>query len=259
MPILKTIEPYEDDSGNRIEFDGTPINAKVNVKFEGSNNVLRIADSAKIVALSVSFFGNNGTVEIGPTTKSRTGLRFGLAVGEQSNVRIGPNVGAETKAFIRASEGASVLIGADCMFASNVEIRTDDTHAIYDMHTGKRTNPARDISIGEHVWIGKHAAVFGGVSIGSGAVVGFRSIVTKDVPNNSVAAGAPAKIVRKDIAWERPTLSTNVPGTEDVPPEHRINEAFWSATQESEPVQVEALPTSLFTRLRRRVGRFLAK
>lgn len=259
MPILKTIEPYQDDSGNRIVFDGAPIKAKVSVTFEGSNNVLRIADSAKIVSLSVTFSGNNGTVEIGPTTKQRTGLRFGLVVGEQSHVRIGPNVGAEPKAFVRASEGASVLIGADCMFASNVEIRTDDTHAIYDMHTGKRTNPARDITIGEHVWIGKHGAVFGGVSIGSGAVIGFRSIVTKDVPNNSIAAGAPAKVVRTDIAWERPTLSTNVPGTEDVPPEHRINEAFWSATQIGEPIEVAAVPTSLVTRIRRRIGRLLAK
>ncbi len=52
------------------------------------------------------------------------------------------------------------------------------------------------ITIGSDVWIGSQAFVMGGVNIGHGAVVGSRSVVTKDVPPYAVVAGVPAKIIK---------------------------------------------------------------
>jgi tetrahydrodipicolinate N-succinyltransferase len=86
-------------------------------------------------------------------------------------------------------------------------VRADDGHPIFDVRTGLRVNPSRSITIGDHVWLGRFATVLGGVSIGEGTVIGYGSVVTRNIPNNCVAAGSPARVVRRDIAWERPHLS----------------------------------------------------
>ena len=52
------------------------------------------------------------------------------------------------------------------------------------------------ISIGNDVWIGEGALVLDGVSIGNGAVIGARAIVTKDIPDFAIVAGVPAKIIK---------------------------------------------------------------
>ena len=56
-----------------------------------------------------------------------------------------------------------------------------------------------DIVIGNDVWIGYEAVILAGVTIGDGAIIGTRAVVTKDVPANAIAAGNPAKIVKTDI------------------------------------------------------------
>ena len=53
-----------------------------------------------------------------------------------------------------------------------------------------------DIVIGNDVWIGYEAVIMSGVRIGDGAVIGTRAVVTKDVPDNSLVGGVPAKLIR---------------------------------------------------------------
>ena len=55
----------------------------------------------------------------------------------------------------------------------------------------------RGVTIGNNVWIGRNAVVTPGVSIGDGSVIGANSVVTRDIPPNSLAAGAPARVIRK--------------------------------------------------------------
>lgn len=54
-----------------------------------------------------------------------------------------------------------------------------------------------DITIGNDVWIGFEAVILSGVHIGDGAIIGARSVVTKDVPAYSIVGGVPAKVIRK--------------------------------------------------------------
>jgi acetyltransferase-like isoleucine patch superfamily enzyme len=60
----------------------------------------------------------------------------------------------------------------------------------------------KPISIGDHVWIGNGATILKGVNIGGGSVVGTEAVITKDVPENSIAVGNPGKIVRENIRWQ---------------------------------------------------------
>ena len=54
-----------------------------------------------------------------------------------------------------------------------------------------------DIVIGNDVWIGYEAVIFSGVTIGDGAVIGARAVVTKDVPPYTIVGGVPAKVIRR--------------------------------------------------------------
>lgn len=54
-----------------------------------------------------------------------------------------------------------------------------------------------EIKIGRNVWIGDKVSIFGGVTIGDNVIIGAGSIVTNDIPSNSIAAGMPAKIIKK--------------------------------------------------------------
>ena len=59
-----------------------------------------------------------------------------------------------------------------------------------------------DIVIGNDVWIGYEAVVFAGVTIGDGAIIGTRAVVTKDVPPYTIVGGVPAKPIRKRFSNE---------------------------------------------------------
>ena len=54
-----------------------------------------------------------------------------------------------------------------------------------------------DIVIGNDVWIGYEAVILAGVTIGDGAIIGTRAVVTKDVPQNTIVAGVPARVMRE--------------------------------------------------------------
>jgi acetyltransferase-like isoleucine patch superfamily enzyme len=78
------------------------------------------------------------------------------------------------------------------MIASNVQIRADDGHPIFNVADGSRANPSRDIHIGEHVWVAYGVVVLGGATLGDGSVMGMNSLVTGKIPNNVIAVGSPA-------------------------------------------------------------------
>jgi len=91
----------------------------------------------------------------------------------------------------------SISIGRHCLIAEMVSIRDHDhafsstEHAIIDQ--GRETSPIR---IGDNVWIGGKVTITRGVSIGSNSVIGAHAVVTGDLPDNSVAVGIPARVIR---------------------------------------------------------------
>lgn len=77
---------------------------------------------------------------------------------------------------------------------------------IYNIQTGKRMNYAKNVSIGEHVWIAPEAKIMKGCTIGDGAIISSNAVVTKDVPRKSLAVGIPAKVVKENVSWKRDKL-----------------------------------------------------
>jgi acetyltransferase-like isoleucine patch superfamily enzyme len=99
----------------------------------------------------------------------------------------------------------NIEIGDDCLLSYGIEIRTTDSHSIFDQESGSLLNPPRSISIGNHVWVGARSMILKGASIGSGTVIGAYSIVNKAVGANVIAAGQPCKELKSFIRWDSAT------------------------------------------------------
>lgn len=96
---------------------------------------------------------------------------------------------------VRIMAANRIEIGNGCMFAAGAVVSDCDWHGIYD-RTEIDQN-AKPVVLADNVWIGTNAFVGKGVKIGKNSIVGAGSIVTKDVPDNVVVAGNPAKIIKK--------------------------------------------------------------
>lgn len=91
---------------------------------------------------------------------------------------------------------APVIIGSRTMFGPNVQIYTA-THPMNHIERSSGREYAKPIVIGEDVWIGGSAVICPGVKIGNRSVIGAGSVVTKDIPADSFAAGNPCRVIRK--------------------------------------------------------------
>ena len=89
-----------------------------------------------------------------------------------------------------------IKIGNNCLFAPNVSIYAAG-HPIHPACRNTGYEYAKEINIGNNVWIGGNVVVCPGVTIGDNTVIGAGSVVTKDVPAWTVSAGNPCKVIRK--------------------------------------------------------------
>ena len=109
------------------------------------------------------------------------------------NIKIGPETEFNMNCVIL--DCARVEIGAKCLFGPGVQIFTVG-HPLEAKLRETGVEHAKPITIGRNVWIGGGAILLPGVLVGENAVIGAGSVVTKDVPPNTLVAGNPAKIIR---------------------------------------------------------------
>ncbi len=107
------------------------------------------------------------------------------------NIRVGKNVFINCGCHFQDHGG--IFIGDGTLIGSYVVMATIN-HGLTP--TERHTNIPSPIHIGNNVWIGSHATILPGITIGDGSIVAAGAVVTHDVPPNTLAAGIPAKIIK---------------------------------------------------------------
>lgn len=125
----------------------------------------------------------------------QTSIRDGVSVWYPHRLKLGERVSINEGSYLGAF--GNLEVGDGTMIGHKVSITTSE-HRIPKRSETLRSSgiEARSVKIGEDVWLGAHAVVLGGVTIGNGAIVAAGSVVTKDVAPFAIVAGVPAKVVR---------------------------------------------------------------
>ncbi|MBN2386550.1 MAG: acyltransferase [Anaerolineales bacterium] len=187
--------------GNHLEANGARLSS-VELDIIGDDNHITIGAGSVVFNLKIRIRGSGHRIEIGPNCRISRGA---LLWFEDQDCRL--EIGAGTTmvdVVVAVTEpGSQVMIGKECMFANDIDIRTGDSHAILDAATGERINPARNIIIGDHVWVAAHVVLLKGVEIGHDSVIATGAIVTRSCQPGTILAGNPAAGIKEGITWRR--------------------------------------------------------
>lgn len=119
-----------------------------------------------------------------------------LTTLRNGKIKIGNNVALNGTVI---TSKKCIEIGSDSMIAPNVIIVDSDFHALWPPQERKKQvgdELDESVIIGKNVWIGMNTTILKGVTIGDNSLIGAGSIVTKSIPENSIAAGNPAKVLK---------------------------------------------------------------
>lgn len=163
--------------GNRIVFKKGGIIRNTSIVIYGNDNLIIVDEDASINCGDVVIEDNNNNIQIG----KRTHLCGSV--------------------HLACTEGSAISIGNDCLFSSEITLRTGDSHSILNAASA-RINHARDIQICNHVWICYRVLITKGALISENSVVGTGSVVTRQFSTpNVVIAGVPATVIKENINW----------------------------------------------------------
>jgi len=111
------------------------------------------------------------------------------------NIEVGTHVFINHQCSIWASPGARIFIGDDVLFGPGVTVVTANHGTAAGTLIRLQAESEADVRIGNDVWIGAHAVITPGVSLGDGCVIAAAAVVTRDMPPQSICAGVPAKVI----------------------------------------------------------------
>jgi acetyltransferase-like isoleucine patch superfamily enzyme len=136
--------------------------------------------------------GRNATVSLGRWSWLGHGCKIRAHEGQ---VSIGAKSVLGQECTISSYRGIS--IGRECIVADRVML-IDFDHGMVEVERPIRNQGiyTREVRVGHNVWIGYGACILRGVTIGDNCVIGTNAVVTKDVPDNAVVGGVPAKLIR---------------------------------------------------------------
>jgi len=188
-------------TGNSFIWHGAFIRG-ISFCVKGRNNTIIIGRKARIQNCNFSLIGDNCKVIIGGGSTIISNTDF-WCQGDCSSIEIGDHFTMEG-GHLASTEGCRIKIGSDSMFSGGIEIRNGDSHSIFDSKTGERINHAKDVDIGDHVWLAANVKILKGSIVPSGSIVGNSSLVSGCLEvKNALYAGIPCRVIKSNINWIR--------------------------------------------------------
>lgn len=161
----------------------------------------RLKFDLSIVQPKASFRVNNGTLNLGRFSEFHRGsILWVMGMDEHATFTMGRRSSIGFNSVVSVKH--KVTIGDECAISWNCTIIDNDMHQIHELPENvKASTKKNEVVIGNHVWVGAGVMILKGVTIGDNCVIAAGSIVTRDIPPNTLAAGVPAKPVREIEGW----------------------------------------------------------
>ncbi|MDC6166176.1 acyltransferase [Paucibacter sp. XJ19-41] len=142
-------------------------------------------------------FGRNIQIGVFPSPFYLSSYGYFEARSRDAAVQVGDGT-VINNGFVAIAEHTSIVIGRNVLIGTHVEIYDSDFHGL-NRHERSRSNPAwaRPVLIGDDVFLGSNVKVLKGVRIGAGSVIANGSVVVRDIPDNVIAGGIPARVIRE--------------------------------------------------------------
>jgi len=200
--LFNKVEKKLKGRGNRVDYKSSIL---TNVKFDikGDENKIIIEDGCILDNVTFHIRGNSHSIQINKGVHFNRG---GSVWFEDNNCSLSiERFSTFENVHIALTEpNSKILIGEDCMFAYDIDLRTGDSHSIFSQENNERINYAQDIIIGNHVWIAAHSILLKGTIISDNSVVATGSVVTrKFFEEGIVLGGNPATQIKNKINWSR--------------------------------------------------------
>lgn len=181
----------------------------------GDNNTLEIhLPIQDFAANAVHMVEGNNRLVLGSSSYGFCGVNFGLQHG--GHIEIGRDAsirGYDTRFYACGSldEPKKIILGNGVRIAHSSVIRNMYGETILDTDTGKPTSEPKDIVIEDHVWIMTRCMVFAGCHLPEGSALAACSFANKAyTEKNTLLAGCPAKVIRRNIRWTVGTYHDNM-------------------------------------------------
>jgi acetyltransferase-like isoleucine patch superfamily enzyme len=226
--------------GNTFQIETDVTIAGLQLEIDGDNNVILVGKGAKLENCRIqihadtdagNFRGNRNRVSIGEAGSfantvieckgSDNSLQIGAKVyvlmsaelfleGYGCSIRIGDKTSIQSAVLSCNELDTSIDIGEDSMISTMVVFSTGDGHPVFKVDTFERTNLAKRIATGSHVWFTSNTRLMKGAQIGDNCIVGYGSLINQPMIDESgrlvrdaLIAGTPAQIRRTGITWSR--------------------------------------------------------
>ncbi|MGE5681349.1 MAG: acyltransferase [Bacillota bacterium] len=177
-----------------VVFCGGSVKIRHGYLIESRGNLI-LEDNVFLDALSENGIklGSNVTI-----AKSSVLVCTGVIAKKGTGISIGDNSAVGAQSFLGGQGG--IKIGNDVIMGPGVRIFSEN-HNYSDpaLPIRKQGENRKGVVIEDNCWIGSGVTVLDGVRIGSGSVIAAGSVVTKDIPTDSIAAGVPAKVIKNRI------------------------------------------------------------
>ncbi len=187
-------------------FSTNEIPSGLKLEIQGKNNKIIIGEKCVFKNAVIQITNNHSFTSIGNGC-TLIGLTISINAGEKQCI----DIGTSTTFFggmIVLRDNSKIKIGNDCLFANGLSIWATDGHAIYDLTTNEVINKTPEqLTIGNHCWIGGTVHILKNGSLPDETVVGTCSVVTQTFTEpHTVIGGFPAKILKRNIGWNRHTI-----------------------------------------------------
>lgn len=169
------------------------------VVFEGPVDI-RMFDNSKIILQNATFLNNcqiwarqKSQIVIGDNFRADNNVRLNVAQNGKLTIKNNTIVNA----FSTIDAFNKITIGNNCLIGSRVYITDSDHGTELGTPIAKQPMATEQTSIQDGVWIGIGVTILKGVTIGHDSIIGANAVVTKDIPPCTIAAGVPAKPIKK--------------------------------------------------------------